>query len=64
MVYQKAAVTIAALCCDRYSYYSCVECRMRALPNAEGNYVCAQHLVAKIKEIYRLRILQRQEDLN
>ena len=39
----KPAVTIAALCWDRYSYHRCVECRMRALPNAEGGYGCAQH---------------------
>ena len=32
----KPAVTIAALYWDRYSYHRCVECRMRALPNAEG----------------------------
>ena len=60
----KLAVTIAALCWDRYSYQSCVECRMIALSNAEGQYGCAQHPVAKTKEIYRLRILLRQEDLN
>ena len=60
----KLAVTIAALFWDRYSYHSCVECRMRALPNAEGKYGCAQHPVAKIKEIYRLRILLREEGLN
>ena len=60
----KPAVTIAALCRDRYSYHRCVECRMSALPNAKGKYGCAQHPVAKTKEIYRLRILLRQEDLN
>ena len=60
----KPTVTIAALCWDRYSYHSCVECRMRALPNAEGRYGCAQHPVAKTKEIYRLRILLRQDDIN
>ena len=60
----KPAVTVAALCWDRYSYHSCVECRMRALPNAEGGYGCAQHPVAKTEEIYRLRILLRQDDLN
>ena len=60
----KPEVTIAALCRDRYSYHRCVECRMRALPNAEGKYGCAQHPVAKTKEIYRLRILLRQDDLN
>ena len=27
----KPAVTIVALCWDRYSYHRCVECRMRAL---------------------------------
>ena len=37
---------------------------MRALPNDEGKYGCAQHLVAKTKEIYRLRILLREEGLN
>ena len=31
----KPAVTIVALGWDRYSYHRCVECRMRALPNAE-----------------------------
>ena len=60
----KPAVTITALCRDRYSYHSCVECGMRALPNAEGKYGCAQHPVAKTKEIYRLRILLRHDDLN
>ena len=37
---------------------------MRALPNAEGKYGCAQHPTAKTKEIYCLRILLRQDDLN
>ena len=60
----KPAVPIAALCRDLYSYHRCVECRMRALPNAEGNYGYAQHPAAKTKEIYCLRILQRQDDLN
>ena len=60
----KPAVTIAALCWDRYSYHRCVDCRMRALPNGEGGYGCAQHPVAKTKEIYRVRFLLRQEDLN
>ena len=60
----KPAVTIAAVCRDRYSYHRCVECRMSALPNAEGKHGCAQHPVAKTKEIYRLRILLRQDDLN
>ena len=32
----KPAVTIAALCWDRYSYHRCVACRMRALPNGKG----------------------------
>ena len=59
----KPAVTIAALCWDRCSYHRCVDCRMRALPNAEGGYGCAQHPVAKTDEIYCLRILLRQEDV-
>ena len=58
------AVTIAALCRDRYSYHHCVECRLRALPNAEGKYGCAQHPVAKTKVLYCLRILLRQDNLN
>ena len=32
----KPAVTIAALCWDRYFYHRCVDCRMRVLPNSEG----------------------------
>ena len=60
----KPAVTIAVLCRDRYSCHRCVGCRMSDLPNAEGKYGCAQHPVAKTKEIYRLRILLRQDDLN
>ena len=60
----KPAVTIAALCRDRYSYHRCVECRLRALPNAEGKYGCAQHPEAETEEIYRLRVLLRQDDLN
>ena len=60
----KPAVTIVALCWDRYSYHRCVECRMRALPNAEGKYGCAKHPAAKTHEIYCLRILLRQDDLN
>ena len=55
---------IDALCRDRYSYHRCVECRMRAPPNAEGKYVCAQIPAAETKEIYHLRILLRQEDLS
>ena len=39
----KPEVTIVALSWDRYSYHRCVECRLRALPNAEGKYGCAQH---------------------
>ena len=46
----KPAVTIVALCWDRYSYHCCVECRLRALPIAEGKYGCAQHPAAKTKE--------------
>ena len=57
-------VTMAALCQDRYSYHRCVDCRLSALPNAEGKYGCAQHPVAKTKEIYCLNILPRQDDLN
>ena len=53
----KPAVTIAALCRDRYSYHRCVECRLRALPNAEGKFGCAQHPEAVTEEIYRLRVL-------
>ena len=60
----KPAVTIVALCWDRYSYHRCVECRMRALPNAEGKYGCAKHPATKTQEIYCLRILLRQDDLN
>ena len=60
----KPAVTIAALCRDRYSYHRCVECRLRALPNAEGKYGCAQHPEAETEEIYPLRVLLRQDDLN
>ena len=60
----KPAVTIVALFWDRYSYHRCVECRMRALPNAEGKYGCAKHPAAKTQEIYCLRILLRQDDLN
>ena len=60
----KPAVTIVALCWDRYSYHRCVEFRMRALPNAEGKYACAKQPAAKIKEIYCLRILLRKDDLN
>ena len=60
----KPAVTIAALCRDRYSYHRCVGCRLRALPNAEGKYGCAQHPEAETEEIYRLRVLLRQDDLN
>ena len=60
----KPAVTIVALCWDRYSYHRCVECRMRAIPNAEGKYGCAKHPAAKTQEIYCLRILLRQDDFN
>ena len=60
----KPTVTIVALCWDRYSYHRCVECRIRALPNAEGKYGCAKHPAAKTQAIYCLRILLRQDDLN
>ena len=60
----KPAVTIVALCWDRYSYHRCAKCRLRALPNAEGKYNCAQHPAAMTKEIYSLRILLGQDDLN
>ena len=60
----KPAVTIVALCWDRYSYHRCVKCRLKALPNAEGKYGCAQHPAAMTKEIYCLRILLGQDDLN
>ena len=60
----KPVVTIVALCWDRYSYNRCVECRLRALPNAEGKYGCAQPSAAKTTETYCLRILLRQDDLN
>ena len=60
----KPAVTIVALCLVRYSYHRCVKCRLRALPNTEGKYGCAQHPAAMTKEIYCLRILLGQDDLN
>ena len=60
----KPTVTIVALCWDRYSYHRCVKCRLRALPNAEEKYGCAQHPAAMTKEIYCLRILLGQDDLN
>ena len=60
----KPTVTIVALCWDRYSYHCCVKCRLRALPNAGGKYGCVQHPAAMTKEIYCLRILLGQDDLN
>ena len=64
LVYHKTSSEIVALCRDRYSNHCCVKCRLRALPNAEGKYSCAQHPAAMTKEIYCLRILLRQDDLN
>ena len=49
----KPAVTIVALCWDHYSYHRCVECRMRALPNAEGKYGCTKTDVNTPRERYR-----------
>ena len=37
---------------------------MRALPNAEGKYGFTKHPAEKTQEIYCLRVLLRQDDLN
>ena len=60
----KPAVTIVALSRHRYSYHRCVDCWEKAVQNTEGKYGCSQHPEAETEEIYRLRVLLRQDDLN
>ena len=54
-------VTISSVGRHRFAYHSCVECGLRALPNAEG-YGCAQHPDAGIKARYCLRVQLKQDD--
>ena len=58
------AVTIVALRRHRYSYHRCVDCWEKAVQNTEGKYCCVQHPEKETEEIYRLRVLLRQGDLN
>ena len=60
----KPAVTIVALGRRQYSYHRCVDCWKKGLQNTEGKYCCVQHPQAETEEIYRLRVLLRQGDLN
>ena len=54
-------VTISSVGRHRFAYHICVECGLRALPNAEG-YGCAQHPDAGIKARYCLRVQLKQDD--
>ena len=58
------AVTIVDLNMHRYSYHRCVDCWKKAVQNTEGKYCCVQHPKKETEEIYRLRVLLRQGDLN
>ena len=60
----KPAVTIVALVRRRYSYHRCVHCWKKGVQNIEGKYCCVDHPEAETEEIYRLRVLLRQGDLN
>ena len=60
----KPAVTIVALGMHRYSYHRCVDCWKKGVQNTEGKYCCVQHPEAETEEIYRLRVLLSQGDLN
>ena len=60
----KPAVTIVAPSRHRYSYHRCVDCWEKAVQNTEGKYCCVQHPEKETEEIYRLRVLLRQGDLN
>ena len=60
----KPAVTIVALVRRRYSYHRCVDCWKKGVQNIEGKYCCVDHPEAETEEIYRLRVLLRQGDLN
>ena len=60
----KPAVAIVALGRRQYSYHRCVDCWKKAVQNTEGKYCCVQHPEAETEEIYRLRVILRQGDLN
>ena len=60
----KPAVTIVALGRRRNAYHRCVDCWKKGVHNREGKYVCVEHPEAETEEIYRLRVLLRQADLN
>ena len=60
----KPAVTIVALVRHRYSYHRCVDCWKKGVQNTEGKYCCVDHPESETEEIYRLRVLLRQGDLN
>ena len=60
----KPPVTIVALSMRRYSYHRCAACGKKGIQNTEGKYSCIEHPEARVKQIYRLRVLIRQGDLN
>ena len=63
MVYYQTSSDVA-LVMRRYSYHRCVDCWKKGVQNIEGKYCCVDHPEAETEEIYRLRVLLRQGDLN
>ena len=59
----KSTVTIAHVDLRRYLYRRCVECRKKAIQNAEGKYCCVEHPEADKKQTYCLRVLLKQDDM-
>ena len=59
----KPAMTIAHVDLRRYLYRRCVECRKKAIQNAEGKYCCVQHPTSKTKQTYCLRVLLKQDEI-
>ena len=56
----ESVVDIGLVCLPRFA----AELFPQLFPERRRGYGCAQHPVAKTKEIYRVRFLLRQEDLN
>ena len=59
----KSTVTIAHVDLRRYLYRRCVECRKKAIQNAEGKYCCVEHPEADTKQTYCLRVLLKQDEI-
>ena len=56
--------TASSLSATRRRVRMTVDCWKKGVQNTEGKYCCVDHPKAETEEIYRLRVLLRQGDLN